>query len=68
VKRVVDMRKGCPNCHKNDFTEFINGGIKQEVHYNGGYIVSEVTTYTKDFPDSYAICNGCGTRYEYYNL
>lgn len=64
----VNMNKGCPNCHKTEFTEFINEGIKQEVHYNDGYIVSELTTYSKDAKDCYVICNSCGKRYNDYEL
>ena len=65
---MVNLHKGCPNCHKNDFTEFINEGIKQQVRYNDGYIVSEVTTYTKDVNDAYVICNSCGKRYDDYDF
>ena len=49
---MVNLHNGCAICHKNDFTEFITEGIKQQVSNNDGYIVSEVTTYTKDVNDA----------------
>ena len=61
---MVNLHNGCVICHKNDFTEFITEGIKQQVSNNDGYIVSEVTTYTKDVNDAYVKCNSCGKRYD----
>ena len=40
--------KGCPGCGGKELTEHVSG-ITQEVHYDNGYIVREVTLYPKSY-------------------
>jgi hypothetical protein len=55
--------KGCPGCGGKELTEHVSG-ITQEVHYDNGYIVREVTLYPKSYKDSYVSCDKCGKKFE----
>ena len=55
---MVDLTKGCPECRSKKLTEYLSV-IKQEVHYENGYIVREVTHYPKNFKESYVECDEC---------
>lgn len=62
------MNNGCPKCHQNEFIEYINQGIKQEVYYRNGYIVKEITTFDTEEEDCFVVCQGCKTKYNEYEL
>lgn len=57
----------CKNCgQKKLWTEKINDGITQIIHWEDGYLIDETTTYDKD--SGVAICGGCGAQYDTYNM
>ena len=60
---LISLHKGCPACNKSDFTEHIHG-IKEVTKWSDGYIISTTTTYTKDDPETYVVCDNCGKKFD----
>ena len=51
----------CGKCGSKRVKEVITGGMKQIVHWDGGYVVAEETTYEKTDRHSTYTCEDCGT-------
>ena len=56
----------CKKCGSTSFIEIIEKGMKQEIHYEDGYILKEITTYEKD--SGKMTCEKCNQVYDEYDL
>jgi DNA-directed RNA polymerase subunit RPC12/RpoP len=59
---MIDLTKGCPKCGSKKLTEHVSG-ITQEVHYDDGYIIKEVSHYEKSYEHCYVTCDNCSAEF-----